>query len=292
MKTKTTPPAFAAILGATVALITPLAFGQGSSGTAPGQVKKLPSIPAGWLDAYPTVVQTGTHPTLTWGINLPSAIQNIVKIDGNATVVAKEELSIEVRVLGNGVTAHWPDGSWEHVPAQAFVSFNGSGYQSVFQGTNATVNPNQIVWEQTGVQPNQTVRFGGSYSWGDTTGPLHSSDNGTFNVRVFTDGQLPPSHSGIAANSPATKDFVKPYIGADGRVNIGPMDMLVLMELTHTDAQQQHAGYDLQDVVMLVTVKPKPKNNNRSGLGDGTNPGQGNQMGNNDGTLNPNQSNK
>ncbi|MFU8894401.1 MAG: hypothetical protein ACNA8L_12325 [Luteolibacter sp.] len=288
MKTKTTP-ALAATLGAIVALITPVALGQSGTETAPGQIKKLPVIPAGWIDAYPTIVQTGTHPTLTWGINYPSQVADVAKLNGNATVVAVDEVSIECRVLGNGVTAHWPDGRWEFVPAEGFVSFNGSAFEKVFDGTNASVNPNEIVWQRTEIQPNDTVKFGGRYKWGNTTGPLYSSDNGTQNVRVFTDGQLPPSYAGIHPGVPSVEDFIKPYVGSDGRINIGPLDMIVLMELTHTDAQQQHEGYDLQDLVMLVTVKPKPKNNNRSGLGDGTNPGQGNQMGNNDGTDNPNQ---
>lgn len=271
-----------------MALFTPMAFAQGNSGNAPGQNKTLPVIPAGWIDAYPTIVQTGTHPTLNWGINYPSVVQEVVELVGTGTVVAKEEICVECRVLGNGVTAHWPDGRWEFVPAEALVSFNGSSFQSIFEGTNHNVNPNAIVWQRCEVMPGQNIRFAGRYKWNNTWGPLYSSDNGTQNVRVLTDGQLPPAHTPMHSEIPSVEDFIKPYLDSNGRINIGPMDVIVLMELTHTDAQQSHAGYDLQDIVMLCTMKPKPKSNNRSGLGDGTNPGQGNQMGNNDGTDNPN----
>jgi hypothetical protein len=212
----------------------------------------------------------------------------VIDITGNATVVAKDELDVEVRVIGNGVTAHYPDGRWVFVPAEALVSFNGSSYESIFYGTNDTVNPGAATWQRTGVQPNQTIRFAGRYRWNNQWGPLYSSDNGSQNIRVFTDGQLPPSDSNLTPGAPSIEEFIKPHLGADGRINIGPMDVIVLMELTHTDAQKNHQGYDLQDLVLLCTVKQKPKNHNRSGLGDGTNPGQGNQMGNNDGTDNPN----
>ena len=34
------------------------------------------------------------------------------------------------------------------------------------------------------------------------------------------------------------------------------MDVIVMMELTHTDAQSTQLGYDLQDLVLLVTFTP------------------------------------
>jgi len=287
MKTKTTT-AFAVILGTAMVLITPMAFAQGNSADAPGQQKKLPVVPAGWIDAHPTVVRSGTHPTITWGINYPAQVHEVINIEGPGTVVAKEEICVECRVLGNGVTAHWPDGRWEFVPAEALISFNGSSYERVFYGTNANVNPNTVVWQRSGVTANQTIRFGGRYRWNNNWGPLFHSTSGSQNIRVLTNGQMPPSYAGVHPGVPSVEDFIKPYLNPDGSINIGPMDMIILMELTHTDAQQNHEGYDLQDIVMICTAKPKPKNNNRSGLGDGTNPGKGNQMGNNDGTNNPN----
>lgn len=291
MKTKTTH-ALAATFSTIVVLMSPMAFGQGNSANAPGQQKKSPIIPVGWIDAFPTVVQAGERTTLTWGINYPSAVYEIAEVDGNATIVPKEDVSVEVRVLGTGVTVHWQNGNWQWVPAEATLSFNGGSFQRVFYGTNPSVDPSNVVWQKSDVKSGQRIRFGGRYFWNNQWGPTFTSDNGTQNVRILTDGQLPPSYSGIQPDIPSVEDFIKPYLDGNGYIRIGPLDMIVLMELTHTDAQQNHEGYDMQDMVLLVTVKPKPKNNNRSGLGDGTNPGQGNQMGNNDGTNNPNQANK
>ncbi len=311
MKTKKTT-AFAAIIGVTMALISPLAFaqGKGNSGSAPGQIKKLPIIPVGWIDAYPTIVQTGTHPTIRWGVNVPALVEDVIDIVNDDTVVAKEELCVECRVLGNGVTVHWPNGHWEFVPAEALISFNGGSFEQVFYGTNHDVDPGEIVWRKSEVQANQTIRFGGRYHWRNNWGPLYKSSAATQNVRVLTHGQTPPDHTPMHADVPSIEDFIKPYLDEYGRINIGPMDVIVLMELTHDDSQHGHHGYDLQDMVMLCTMKPKlktteisgdgtsdgtsggttssGKSGNRSGLADGTNPGKGNQMGRNDGTENPN----
>lgn len=262
MKTKTTT-ATAALLGATMALFTPVAFGQGNSGNN----KKLPVIPVGWIDAYPTIVKTGTHPQVRWGINLPSQVPDVVDIVDGGTIVSKEPVCIECRMLGNGVTVHYSDGSWQYVNAEAQISLNGGAYQPVFYGNNNAINPNTIVWTVDELQKNQTVRFGGRYNWKDSWGPTYRSNDGTKNVRLLVNGETPPTVQPMHG-APSLEDFVRPYLDPNGRVNIGPMDVIVFMELTHTDSQQNHQGYDLQDIVMLCTLKPKGKTNNGHGNND------------------------
>lgn len=78
--------------------------------------------------------------------------------------------------------------------------------------------------------------------------------------------------------SPTLEDFIRPYLDGNGRVEIGPMDVIVFMELTHTDSQMSDPGYDMQDLVLLVTFKAdKEKNNNGHGNNidgiDSSNPG-------------------
>jgi hypothetical protein len=254
------------------------------------QPKVLPVLPVGWIDAYPTIVQTGTHPTVSWGVNVPSEVLDVIKIEDDV-IIPKEEICLECRVLGNGVTVHYSNGKWDFVPAEALISRNGSSYERVFYGTNKDVKTDEIVWQRCEIAANETIRFAGRYRWDGSWGNLYHSTGGTQNVRTLVHGQVPPAVL-PAKNVPSLEEFIKPYLDSEGRVNIGPMDVIVFMELTHSDSQMSNSGYDLQDMVMLCNVKPKPKNNNRSGLADGTNPGQGNQMGNNNGTLNPNQANR
>jgi secreted trypsin-like serine protease len=73
------------------------------------------------------------------------------------------------------------------------------------------------------------------------------------------------------------ESFIKPYLTATNKVQIGPMDVIVFMELTHTNSQKSDPGYDLQDMVLLVTFKSKAKTNNGHGNNidgiDSSNPG-------------------
>jgi hypothetical protein len=65
-------------------------------------------------------------------------------------------------------------------------------------------------------------------------------------------GDIPPSKI-PDYNAPSLESFIRPYLDASGRVKIGPMDVIIFMELTHTD--ESNVGYDLQDLVFLVTFR-------------------------------------
>lgn len=249
-----------------------------AQGNGNGNSNRIPAIPVGWLTANPTVVQTGSKPTLAWSITYPSIVYDYVEILPPATINPKEELDCEVRVLGNGVTVSGSGISgFNWVPAEATLSFNNGSYTQVFYGTNLNVNPNSVVWSRKKIQKNQTLRFGGRYRYNNNWGPTRTSSGGTQNVRTLVNGDLPPDVV-PTHNVPALEDFIRPYIGPDGRVKIGPMDVIVFMELTHADSQQSDPGYDMQDMVLLVTfTSNKPKNNNGHGNNedgvDSSNPG-------------------
>lgn len=265
-----------AILGATLAMIAPLAYGQGNGSNGSNQNSQLPLIPVGWIDAYPTIVKAGTHPQVRWGINLPSQVPDVADIIDGSTIKAKDTVCVECRMLGNGVTVHYSNGDWQYVDAEAQISLNGSSYQRVFYGKNTQINPSTVVWKVDELKKNQTIRFGGRYNWQNQWGPFFHSTGGTQNVRLLLNGQTPPTVTPMHG-APSLEDFVRPFLDPNGRVDIGPMDVIVFMELTHTDSQMAHQGYDLQDLVMLCTVKPEAKTNNGHGNNidgvDSSNPG-------------------
>jgi len=211
-----------------------------------------PSIPVGWLNAHPTVVQTGTKPTLSWDITYPSVVKDYVDVIAPSTVRAKAELDVEVRVLGNGVTVSTSNGGFNFVNAEAVLSFNGGSYNRIFYGTNLNVQPGTVVWSRSRMRANETLRFGGRY-YHNSWGPLFTSSS-TQNVRTLVSGDIPPNKiPGYGA--PSLESFIRPYLGQDGKVKIGPMDVIVFMELTHTN--ESAPGYDLQDMVLLVTFKQR-----------------------------------
>lgn len=249
-----------------------LAQGNGNSN------KKIPAAPVGWLSAYPTVVQTGTKPTLTWSSTYPSQVFDYIDVINPATIQLKKKLDIEVRVLGNGVTASRNNQTFSWVNAEALLSYDGGSYDRIFYGKNTQVNPSQVVWskKKKDTQANDTIRFGGRYYYGGW-GTLYTSSNSGMNVRTLVNGDTPPTITPMY-QAPSLEEFIKPYLDAQGKVKIGPMDVIVFMELTHNNNQQSNPGYDLQDMVLLVTFTDnKPKNNNGHGNNvdgiDSSNPG-------------------
>lgn len=212
-----------------------------------------PSIPVGSLTAFPLIVQPGTRPNLTWNITYPSIVQDVVTVTQN-TVTPKQSLYVDVRVLGAGVTVSQNNSTnFSFVPTEAQVSYNGGSYGRVFYGTNNNVNPNTIVYTRL-VEVNKPLRFGGRYYYNSKWGPYFNSQSGTLNVRTLVNGQVPPTTYPLHT-APTLESFIRPYLDATGKVKIGPMDVIVFMELTHTDSQRNDQGYDLQDMVLLATFR-------------------------------------
>lgn len=275
MKTTVPTARRAACTLAAILLSHTPAFANNGNGNGNNQI---PAIPSGWLTAYPTVVQTGTKPTLTWEISYPSKIIDFLDIEDPATLRTTEELDVTVRVLGNGVTVHGGNGKFKNwVDAAAYVKHNGGSYEEVFFGDNRDVKPNRDVWTYDDMPAGDTLRFGGQYHYGGTTGHFRNSDGGTDNVRTLVRGDIPPTTEPMHL-APTLDDFLEPYLDGDGRVDIGPMDVIVFMELTHSDNEKDDRGYDLQDLVLLVSFEAdKPKNNNGHGNNedgiDTSNPG-------------------
>ena len=249
-----------------------LATGAFAPGALFAQANKQPTIPVGSLTAFPAVVQPGVHPMLTWNITYPSIVQDYVTVDKNK-ITPLETLDCDIRVLGAGVTVSNSNGSnMQFVPTQAQVSYGGGSYTPIFYGKNTNVKPN-VVWTEE-VTAGQTLAFGGKYYYNNSWGTNYTSNSGTNNIRTLVNGDIPPTTYPLHT-APTLESFIKPYLDSEGKVKIGPMDVIVFMELTHTDAQSSNQGYDLQDMVLLVTFRAKNNNghgNNADGV-DSSNPG-------------------
>jgi hypothetical protein len=216
---------------------------------------QTPALPVGWLSASPGIVRAGTRPELKWSITHPASVIDYVTVTNN-TVTPKEELDMEIRVLGAGVTSSNSNGTnFTFVPTEAAFSYDGGSYSRIFYGTNHDVVPSKIVKSGV-VQKGKPLRFGGRYFWSNKWSAMYTSTSGTMNVRTLVNGQTPPTTYPLHT-APTLENFIKPYLDAGGRVKIGPMDVIVFMELTHTDAQKSNQGYDLQDMVLLVTFRTR-----------------------------------
>jgi hypothetical protein len=212
-----------------------------------------PSIPVGSLTAFPTVVQTGTKPTLTWSINYPSIVQDYITVTPPATVTPKQSLKCVIRILGLGVTSQNSNGSIKYYETRGRMKYNGSNsWTTIYDGsqTDTIVQQQGIVKSSFTVNMNQPMYFAGAYynSGWQTEYTSLSGDN----VRTLVNGDTCPSNV-PDYNAPSLESFLKPYLDSSKKVRIGPMDVIVFMELTHSASQKSDVGYDLQDYVMLLT---------------------------------------
>lgn len=212
-----------------------------------------PSIPIGTLSAFPTVVQTGTKPTLTWSINYPSVVENYVTVTPPGTVTPKQNLICEIRILGLGVTSY-SNGVITYYRTRGQMRYNGSTtWTTIYDGkqTDTIVQQQGIVKTAFTVNTNKPMNFAGQYYNGGAWQTLYTSLSGD-NVRTLVNGASCPTNI-PDYNAPSLEQFIKPYLDSSKKVRIGPMDVIVFMELTHTD--KTNIGYDLQDLAMLLTFR-------------------------------------
>ncbi len=217
---------------------------------------QAPLIPTGSLNAFPTFVQAGTHPTLSWNVTLPESVVDIVDIIPPGTLKPKKSLNMKVRVLGASVKRVWTNSKgqvtkWEWVPTEALLRYNSGSYTRIFYNTHDKVNPNTVVRNQT-VAKNSTINFGGRFndngSW--STMYTSTSTNHQHNVVALKNGDTPPTTTPLY-QQPTIESFILPYLDAQGNIKLGPRDVIYLMELTHTN--RNDGGFDLQDLCLLVT---------------------------------------
>lgn len=98
--------------------------------------------------------------------------------------------------------------------------------------------------------------FGGYYNIDNTSTSnnwytFFNSESGS-NVKALVNGDSCPNYK-TEYNAPTLESFLKPYMDASNKIKIGPMDVIIFMELTTTNTKD--AGYDFQDLVFLVTFR-------------------------------------
>lgn len=217
--------------------------------------EEAPLIPVGSISAFPTIVQTGTHPQVSWDITVPEPVNDVVEIEPPGTLKPKRCVIMDVRVLGASVKRVWTNNwgqvvDWEWVPTEARIKYNSGSYDRIFFDTNDDVNPNRIVHSQI-VEKDSTVNFGARYvNSNNTWATWYSTTNSDHNVIALMDGDTPPTTTPMY-QQPTIESFILPYLDADGKITLGARDVIILMELTHTD--RNHGGFDLQDMALLVT---------------------------------------
>ncbi|GAA5127451.1 hypothetical protein GCM10023212_32340 [Luteolibacter yonseiensis] len=255
-----------------------IAAAMGTLASHHARAEPLPADLTGSLVANPAMVQAGQSPKLIWSISYPSVVKQYVKItpsvptdpggggDGGqpGTIIPLQNLYADVRIIGQGVTVTSNNSGYTFVPTQATMSINSTtDFREIFYGTNPQINPGAVIniknvfgttYTNNLIQSGKAIRFGGRYKYNNAWGTYYKSNDGTDNVRFLVSGDRPPSNV-PQYNAPSLESFLRPYLDATGKVKIGPMDVIVFMELTHSSSQKSDPGYDLQDLVLLVTFR-------------------------------------
>lgn len=234
----------------------------------------IPALPMAVFSANPSIVQTGTRPTLTWSITYPSKITDVCTITAPGTITLTSQMYVSVRPIGVGVTQSGRGDDIDTINAEARLSVNGSAYDQLFYGTNSVVEPAYSLYIKK-LNTGTTINFGGRYVKDGAWTPFYTSQSSNMQVITLTHGDsIPTSVNLLETNSLAT--YLKPYVDGNGKVNIGPLSAIVLMELAETD--HGNSKFDYQDVALMVTFAKKHQNNGHGNNLDGvdsSNPGKG-----------------
>ncbi len=266
---KTSHSSRLAILAATLAAASAVAPAVLCANSA------IPSLPVGAMSAYPTVVQTGTKPTLNWNILYPSQVGDMVDVVPPGTLVPNDTVYVTVQIVGTGISTCDPTQGSAPLYTEVRLSLDGGPYVQLFYGVQADVNPSHLLYVKK-VRKNDTINFAGRYVQknGDWSS-LYSSRGSGMRVVSMVNGDLPPTTFPLH-QSPKLASYLAPYLDASGRVRIGPLSVLVMMELGQDDRTLE--CFDYQDQLLLVTFSKKHPNNGHGNNLDGvdvSNPGQG-----------------
>jgi len=248
------------------ALAMPAAFAQAQKADA------LPIVPVGALRATPSVVQTGTYPTLNWSIIYPSKVGDVATITPPGTLTLTEQMYVSVRTVGVGVTGGNGTAS-STTPVEFRIKTGGGSFEQLFYGNAENVDPAHTLYTKK-LNPGTTIDFGGRYVQDGSWTPFYTTRSSNMKVVSLVDGDRIPTSYDLS-QSGNMAEYLKPYVDSTGKVNIGPLSVLVMAE--YASADHSSASFDYQDAVFLVSLSPKNNNghgNNLDGV-DSSNPGGG-----------------
>jgi hypothetical protein len=201
-------------------------------------------------------------------------VSDLAIVNPPGTIIPNQPVYVTVQPIGTGVTDCVSSSDGVEYFTDARVSVNGGSYTQIFYGVQEDVDPAQKLYIKK-VFANQTIDFGGRFVKYNTWTPFFTTRSANLQVVALVKGDEVPTAFPINLQN-RLKSYLKPYIDSSGRVNIGPLQVLILMELGSVDRSQ--SCFDYQDQALLVTLSLKHPNNGHGNNLDGvdsSNPGQG-----------------
>ena len=215
--------------------------GGGTTSTSSDKTADIPDeIPTGQLDVNLAMVRQGVAPSLTWDIKYPTEVVDIVEIPPTDEIIPKTKLRVKISMVGVGIT----DQRGTQYAAKNHIKFGSGSWQTLFDGTGRDVKPNDILVDRI-VEQGESIRFAARVNLSGY--PYYYNQDS--NITVLRDGDTPPSVAAGYDHQTPIASYLRPYV-KQGKIALGPMDMIYVSELTHSNPS--HSGYDMQDSIVLV----------------------------------------
>ncbi|QJE98630.1 hypothetical protein [Luteolibacter luteus] len=205
-------------------------------------------VPTGTLTVDRDLLRVGTKSQLAWSINYPAPVTEVIDITPPNIIKPKKDLKMKVRVLG----ASFQESVTKFLPVEVMWSKNNASWSRVFYGVQTSVVPSTVVLTQN-VKKGDSINFGGRGYRDNKWLSLYNTASDTDNLVLLKNGDRVPS-TVPALNGLSIESFLKPYMNTTTKkISIGDRDVIMLMELGQTDTR--NSGFDLQDLVVLVTFE-------------------------------------
>ena len=205
-------------------------------------------VPTGTLTVDRDLLRVGTKSQLSWSINYPAPVTEVIDIVPPNIIKPKKDLKMKVRVLG----ASFQETTTKFLPVEVMWSKNNASWSRIFYGYQTSVVPSTVVLTAN-VKKNDTINLGGRGYRDGRWLSLYNTASNTDNLVMLKNGDRVPS-TVPALNGASIESFLKPYMNTTTKkISIGDRDLILLMELGQTNPD--NSGFDLQDLVVLVTFE-------------------------------------
>lgn len=198
------------------------------------------------------------RPKLNWAITYPQLVEEVVEITEEGTIIPKSDVTMQVRILAADVQERsYSYDRWgnrtvnlRYIDVVGYARVNYGYWHYIFGGTQPEVDSNTVVFQQT-LNEGEEVYFASRAVYSGLG--YYFSGVGDPNVLVLQNGDYPPFYA--TWDTQATLGtHIADYIDSEGRVDIGPRDVIVAFELTHDVSPNASTGdWDVQDFVVLLT---------------------------------------
>lgn len=214
--------------------------------------------PTGDISADAQLVRAGSFPKLDWNITYPEDITTIITITPPGVIQPKTDVTMQVRCVAADVqqrSQYWNGWRWvtnyRYIRVTGYGRKNSNSWRLLFNNTQPYVNPAAIAWQEE-LEEGDSIKFAAKAQF--SGGIWYYSGESSPNVLILKKGDYPPSYATWDTQS-TLGTHIEPYLDENGAVDIGPRDVIVAFELTHSMSPGSGGGGDMQDMIFLLTFQ-------------------------------------